>query len=178
MISMSKHRWLVVALVHYVTLFFVNQANHYLAPIGIHLIVWGMFIAFSAFELNFKQGLFSLIPIALLADSKSPLPFGFSFALFACLFTVVYSVRTRMRRELNASFLVASTLFTMLAFFGYTFGAIQHLGGHGLHIGALTLDLFASLVVVFLLNKLFFDLQVSTLALVGINLAEEQRDAR
>ena len=174
----SNHRWIIVTVVHYVTLFFLSQLNYYLAPFGIGLFVCGMLISFSAMELNYKQGLLSIAPIAFYLDSKSPLPFGFSFILFICLFTIAHVARSRMRREISASGLATSLLLNLLAYGAYTFAAGRQAGYESMHFSALATNLFASVTVVTLCNGLFFEIQVRTLYLFGINLAEEQRESR
>lgn len=178
MISVSRHRWAVVALGHCLTLFFLEQLNFYLAPYGIEIFVLGMLVAFSSLELNYRQGLLSLAPVALLLDSKTPLPFGFCFVTTLTLFTISHATRSRVRREVNASALASSILLNLMAFAAYTLGAIRTLGGEGIHFGPLALNLFASSLVVALVTRIFFEAQTGALALCGINLAEEQREAR
>ena len=174
----ANRRWIAVTVVNFVTLFFLGQLNYYLAPIGIQLFLTGMIISFSAMELSYRQGLLSLVPIAFFVDSKSPLPYGFSFILFICLFTIAHVARSRMRREVAASGLAASLLLNLLAFAAYTFAAGREFSFESIHAGPLALNLFSSFAVILLCNSLFFDSQIGALALCGINLAEEQRDAR
>lgn len=178
MISFSKNRWLIVTIGHYITLFFAEQLNFYLSPLGIQIFILGMLISFSAMELNFRQGFLSIIPIGLHLDAKSPLPFGFALVLSITLFTVAHIIRSRIRREINSSALVASILLNLLAFSGYTFGAIRYLGSGGLHFAPLALNLFVSALVVLVFNRLYFETHYGALQLFGVNLAEEQREAR
>ncbi|MDQ8203298.1 hypothetical protein [Pelagicoccus sp. SDUM812003] len=178
MISFSNHRWLIVTVVHYITLFFLSQLNYYLAPVGIQLIALGMLISFSAFELNFQHGFLSLVPIAFYLDSKMPLPFGFVFILTISLFTITHVARSRVRREVNASALITSLALNLVVFGAYTVGTARYLSLEGLHFGPFALNIFASALVIAILNRLFFQVQTGTLAIFGINLAEEQRAAR
>lgn len=178
MINWSRHRWLIVSVVHYMALFFVSQLNHYITPFGINILILGMLISFSAMVLNFKQGILSLIPIALHLDSKSPLPFGFSLTLFLFLFTLAYVIRSRVRREITASTLASSIMFNLAAFIAYTFAAASYLGLGNLSFDTLALNLFLSAVVITLFNNLFFQIQYGALAIFGINIGEEQRGAR
>lgn len=178
MIGLSNNRWLLVTVGHYVALFFLGQANYYLAPHGIQIFALGMLISFSALELNFKQGVLSLVPITLIIDCKTPLPFGFTFIASITLFTVAHILRSRVRREITASSLASSIILNLAAFGACTFGALRYLGPETLHFGPIALNLFASTLVVILLNRIFFDTQVGVLSIFGINLAEEQRDAR
>ncbi len=178
MIDASKQRWAIVAVVHYLTLFFLGQANHYLAPLGIQIFALGMLLSFSALELTYKQGLLSLLPIALFLDSKSPLPFGFSLLFIAALYTLAHIARSRVRREISASRFATSILLNIAAFLGYTIAAARSLGSESLHLGPLALNLLAGLLVVALLNRIYFDCQTGTLSLFGIDLAAEQRQAR
>lgn len=178
MIQLSRHRWMIVTFVNYVTLFFLSQLNHYLAPVGVSIFLSGMIISFAAMELNFRQGLLALAPIALYLDARSPLTFGFSLILFLSLFTIAHSARSRMRREIAASNIATSLLLNLLAFAAYTFAAARAFGSEAIHFGPLALNLSASVLVLIFVNRLFFDVQTGTLALFGINLAEEQREAR
>lgn len=178
MISFSNNRWLLVALGHYTILFFLSQANHYLAPTGIQVLVLGMLISFSALELNFKQGLLSLTPVTLIIDSKLPLPFGFTFIVSITLFTIAHVLRSRVRREITASSLATSILLNLAAFGAYTLGAAHYLGSEGIYFGPLAMNLLAGTLVVVLTNRIFFDTQIGVLSVFGINLAEEQREAR
>lgn len=178
MISFSNNRWVLVSIGHYVALFFLTQLNHYLSPYGIQLFVLGMLISFSALELNYKQGLLSLIPVSLVIDSKLPLPFGFTLIASLTLFTVAHLLRSRVRREITASALVTSVLLNLASYGAYTFGAMRYLSLEAIHFGPLALNLLASTLVVLVINRTFFDTQVGVLSIFGINLAEEQREAR
>lgn len=178
MINFSGKRWLVVSVVSFLTLFFVSQANHYTAGFGIHFFVVGMIVSFCALELSYFQGLCALAPIALHLDSKSPLPFGFSLALMLSLFTAAHALRTRVRREVTASALLSSLALNILAFLGYTLAAVYYLGGDGIHLWTCAANLFASLAVVVLLNRIFFETQIGVLAILGVDLAAEQREQR
>lgn len=178
MIGFSKNRWLLVAIGHSVALFFLGQANYYLAPLGIQLFAMGMVISFSALELNLKQGILSLAPVCLLVDSKMPLPFGFTLLASMTLFTIAHILRSRVRREATAYALASSLLLTGAGFAAYTFGAAYYLGSESIHFWAIALNLAASSAVVVFLNRIFFETQTGLLAIFGINLPEEQREAR
>ncbi|MDQ8184402.1 hypothetical protein [Pelagicoccus sp. SDUM812002] len=178
MISFSNYRWLLVAAGHYITLFFLTQANYYLSSTGIQLFALGMLISFSALELNYKQGMLSIVPVTLFIDSKLPLPFGFTLIASITLFTIAHVLRSRVRRKVTSSALATSILLNLASFAAYTFGAIRYLGAEGIHFGPLALNLFASTLVVVLINRFFFDMQIGALSIFGINLAEEQREAR
>lgn len=178
MISASNHRWVIVTIGHFVTLFFVSQLNYYLAPTGFQVFVLGMLISFSAMELNYRQGLLSILPIGLSLDSKIPLPFGFAFFTCFALYTAAHVSRSRLRREIAASGLVTSIILNLAAYLAFTTGAIHMFSGEAIHFGPIALNLLANTFVVMLLNRIFFDTQVGILAVFGVNLAEEQRDAR
>lgn len=176
--SFSKNRWLIVSIGHFVALFFISQANYYLTPVGIQIFALGMLLSFSALELRYTQGLLSIAPICLFIDSKSPLPFGFTLVACLTLFTIAHTLRSRVRREITASTLATSITLNLGVFAAYTFGAIRYLGQESIHFGPLAMNLLASTLVVALLNRIFFDTQSGVLSIFGINLAEEQREAR
>lgn len=174
----SNNRWILVTIVHYVALFFLAQANYYLAPSGFQIFVLGMLISFSALELNYKQGLLSLAPISFFLDAKSPLPFGFTFLVSITLFTIAHILRSRVRREMKGSSLASSIMLNMSAYVIYSLGVVRFLGSEGVYFGPIALNLLANTLVVVLLNRVFFDTQIGVLSIFGINLAEEQREAR
>lgn len=178
MISFSQNRWLLVAIGNYFTLFFISQANFYISPSGLQIFALGMLISFSALELNYKQGLLALAPVTLAIDSKSPLPFGFTLLASIALFTVAHILRSRVRREATASSLAASLALNVAAYGAYTFGAMRYLGAEGIHFGPIALNLLASTLVITVINRIYFDTQIGVLSIFGINLAEEQREAR
>ncbi|MBK1877495.1 hypothetical protein [Pelagicoccus mobilis] len=178
MISLSKNRWILVATGHFVLLFFLGQANHYLSSVGVQLFLIGMLLSFSALELSYSQGVLSIAPICLIIDSKTPFPFGYNLIACLTLFTIAHILRSRVRREVTASALATSILLNIGAFAAYTFGAIRYLGIESLHFVPLSMNLLASTLVVTLFNRIFFDTQTGVLSIFGINLAEEQREAR
>lgn len=169
---------MIVAMGHYVALFFVTQLNYYLAPLGIHLFILGMLVSFSAMELGYKQGFLSLVPVAFYLDAKSPLPFGFSLFLLLSLFTIAHAARSRIRREVSASGLITSVMLNLFAFSAYTFGAARFFGTEALHFGPLIMNLFLNAIVVAVFNRIFVETQTGALAWFGVNLAEEQRELR
>lgn len=178
MIGFSKNRWLLVTIGHYLTLFFVGLLNHYISPSGIQIYILGMLISFSSMELNYRQGLLSIAPIGLLIDSKSPLPFGYAFFTCLVLFTVAQALRSRIRREITAYSLATSIILNLVAYFVFTFGALRTFSAEAVHFLPILLNLFANTIVVLLLNRIFFETQIGVLETFGINLAEEQREAR
>lgn len=175
---LSKNRWIIVSLVQYLIYFFVSQLNHYISPLNLQIMVFGIFISFSAIELSFNQGCLSIIPIALTIDAKTPLPFGFTVVLFVSLLTIAHIARSRVRREITASSLATSFILTLLLFLAYSLQSGRSFGPETLHAGSIALNLLLSLVVVGLLNRIYFETQIFALSLFGINLAEEQRQSR
>ncbi|MBC2605673.1 hypothetical protein [Pelagicoccus albus] len=176
MISFSRNRWLIVALGHYLTLFFVSQMNFYLSASGIQFFVLGMLISFSALELSLKQGMLSLAPIAFYLDSRSPLPFGFTLVLSLILCTIAHLLRSKVRREVSTSAMATTIILNIVSYGVYTVGAAKYLGAEAIHFWPVVLNLFASTFVVIIINKIFFDTHTGVLAIFGINLAEEQRE--
>ena len=176
--AFSKHRWLLVSIVHYLALFLIGQANYYLANFGISLFALGAIVSFSAMELNFKQGMLSLIPVALHLDSRSPLPFGFSLFALLSLFAITHFLRSRIRREISTYGLATAIVLNLFAYLIYTIGSARYLGTDAISFGPCVLNLLLSGLVLFSLNGAFFTLQNATLLFFGVNLAEEQREAR
>jgi len=178
MISLSSHRWLVVAFGHALALFAAGQLNHALSPYATHLAVAGLLVAFSALRLSFRQGALSLAPVALLFDSKAPWAFGASLPVYLLLFAAAYGLRNRVRREAAAAAAATAAVLNALAFGAYTLIALAAFGPRQLDAGLLSWNLFASVAVVALGARPYFAVVENALALAGVNLAEEQRQAR
>jgi len=175
---LSKNRWIIVSACHYIALFFAAQLNFYLTATGVQVFVLGMLISFSAIELNYNQGLLSVLPIGLILDSKSPLGFGLISLLAIAIFTFGHLLRSKVRREIALSTLAVSTLLNLLAFFGMTIAAATHYSSTAVHAWPLAVNLCANTLLVLALNRTYFDIQTRMLKICGIDLAEEQREAR
>ncbi len=178
MFSLSKNRWLVVSMGHFIALFLITQLNYYLAIVSMNVIITGMLISYSALMLSYSQGLFSLIPIAFYLDSKSPLPFGSTLAITVALHSLVVGFRNRLRRESIPLGIFVSQSVNLLIFLGYSFFIASSPFGHTVNYFHTALNLILSSIVVAIVNQSFFVLQTEALSFFGIRLAEEQRESR
>lgn len=174
----SRNRWAVVTVSHYLTLFAFSQVNYYLSPYGINILVTGMLLSFSSLVLNHTQGALSLIPIAFYLDSHSPLPFGSSLIILIGLHYFTVGFRSQFRRETLGISLAVSLIANLAIHLLYSLFAIAYLGSEGLdplHIG---LNLLCSSLVIALLNPYYISTLIRILGLFGIKVAQEQRQAR
>lgn len=176
--NLSAHRWLVVAAAHALALFAADQINHYLSPLATRATVIGMLVAFSALHLGFRQGLLSLLVVALLHDSKAPWTFGTSLPVALVLFAATFAIRHRIRRETALACIGTSAVVNALAYLAFLLAAYLAFGSGQLGAGLVFWNLFASSLVVVLCARPYFSLLFSFLALAGIHLAEEQRQTR
>lgn len=174
--SLSNNRWIFVSVGHYFLLFLISQLNNQLSQIHIHITVTGLAIAFSALQLNFKQSALSLLPLALSIDSKSPLPFGTSLTIILSLNTVIFMIRSRVRRENAFTSIPVSLALNLSVFSAYTIYSIKHFGWEQISLSMTLWNLFVSSFVVGFLHSLYFELQNLMLEFIGIRIAEEQRE--
>lgn len=174
--TFSNNRWIFVSVGHFILLFLISQFNNQLSQIHIHLTVTGLAVAFSSLELNFKQSILSLIPIALVIDAKSPLPFGTSIIILLSLSTVIFMIRSRVRRENSRTSIPFSLAINLCLFSAYTIYSMRHLGWEQVNLSMTVWNLFCSSVVIAFIHSLFFDLQIMLLEFVGIRITEEQRE--
>ena len=175
---LSRNRWLIITIAHYVTLFLFEQLNYYLNIWGIEIMVIAMLLSFSSLSLTHMQGALSLIPIALYLDSHSPLPFGSSLVILIGLHYLIVGFRKQFRREANSIGLSVALISNLAIHLLYTLFALTYLGSEGLDGARIGLNLLGSSLVIGILNPFYSSLLEDLLSLCGIKLAQEQRQAR
>src|ERR1017187_7655408 len=108
------------ALALFLTLYLLHaltaEANNALSGAHVWLFAGGLYVAYSALMLPFRQGLAATILGGLLRHSLAPVAFGTHAALFATAHLVVYSVRERLQRD-ETAVRVAVALLVNLAFY-------------------------------------------------------------
>ncbi|MEM9157444.1 MAG: hypothetical protein AAGB46_00235 [Verrucomicrobiota bacterium] len=178
MINFSKHRWLIVTIVHYIALFILSQINHYLSIHNVHLSILGLLIAFSAFLLNFRQGFLSLLPTALYLESLSPLNYGSMLATIVIIFCILIWIRHRIHRE-STAIAAGMALIANLAVHAFlTYFVLTQVGFEALNLSLLFLNFLFSSLVIAIFTKLYFACMLETLEFFGIRILEEQRESR
>jgi rod shape-determining protein MreD len=143
----------------------VAQANSAFASVHLWLFAGGLFVAYPALMLPFRQGFAASVLGGLLCDSVAPVAFGTHAALFATAHAVVFNVRERLQRDETAVRISAALLVNLALFLALSFSRIRLAHGAGAWPRTLS-DLFWSEVLVALVAPWFFALQLRTLELV------------
>ena len=174
----SRNRWLIVTVIHYLTLFVFSQVNFYLSPYGIHILITGMLVSFSSLVLSHTQAAFSLIPIAFCLDSNSPLPFGSSLIILIGLHYLIVVFRYQLRRESEGISLAVSLIANLAIHLLYSLFTLLYLGSEGLNSLHIGLNLLCSSLAIAFLNSYYLSTLIKVLSVFGIKIAQEQRQAR
>lgn len=172
----SKQRWIIVAVSHCAIYFIVSQINHYMTPLTLNATIFGLCAGFSGLCLTYVHGLLSILPVALIFDSRSPLEFGSVFILTYVAFSLVYFFRHQFRKESRAAGAIVSLAANALIFIGITLLALTTLNSLPSNFPYILANLIWSSLVVLILSKYYFDFLYSLLGFFGIHLAEEQRN--
>jgi hypothetical protein len=173
----SDHRWLLITGGSLFLFYLSIQLNHYLAAVPVSLFLFGLPIAFAALRLNLSQGLTATVLTGLCYDALTPFPPGSGLLLFSTTFTVIYAARSQFHREEAFSSIIVVLLANLFLIAAFTTIAIVTTGSAG-HPANLVVNLIASQLAVAALTRWFFAFQMALLELFGINLEEEQREAR
>ena len=174
----SRNRWIIVAIAHYITIFFFTQLNFYIAPFGISILITGTLLSFSSLTLNHLQGSFSLIPVAFLIDTKTPFPFGSSLLTLIGLHYIAVLVRYQLRRESEGASLATALAANLAIYIVYTFLAAANLGTEGINAFQIAMNLLISSLLIALINLHYQRALIEILGIFGINIAQEQRQSR
>ena len=178
MIDISKQRWIIVAASHCALYFVVSQINHYMTPLTLNATIFGLFAGFSGLCLGYVHGLFSIIPVTFVFDSRSPLEFGSVFVLTFVVFSLVYFLRHQFRKESRSAGAIVSLASNALIFIGITLVTLATLNSSSSNLSYILANLIWSSLVVLILSKYYFDFLYSLLGFFGVHLAEEQRNER
>jgi cell shape-determining protein MreD len=147
----------------------VAEVNSALSGMHVWLFAGGLFVAYSALAMPFRDGFFVSVLAGLLCDAVTPVRFGTHAVLFAAAHAVVYNARERLQRDdttvrVAVTLLVNAGLFLALSFTRIRLGH----GGAAMWPRMLS-DLFWSELVVAVIAPWFFALQLRTLELAGAN---------
>jgi rod shape-determining protein MreD len=147
----------------------VAEVNNALSGVHIWLFAGGLFVAYSALMMPFRQGFFVTILAGLLCDAATPVPFGTHAWLFALAHAIVFNARERLQRDENGVRIAVALLTNLGLFLALTFVRIHvaH-GGAGAWPRMLS-DLAWSEVVIAVIAPWFFAFQLRTLELAGAN---------
>jgi rod shape-determining protein MreD len=157
------------ALALFVTLYLLHaliaEANNLLSGAHVWLFAGGLYVAYSALMLPFRQGLAATILGGLLCDSLAPVAFGTHAALFATAHLVVYGVRERLQRDGTAVRVAVSLLVNLAFFLALTSARLRLVPATAAVLPRMLSDLAWSEAALALIAPWFFALQVRTLEL-------------
>jgi len=143
----------------------VAEANNALSGAHVWLFAGGLYVAYSALMVPFRQGLAATIMGGLLCDAAAPVAFGTHAALFAAAHVAVYAFRERLQRE-ETPVRVAAALILNLAFFlALSFARLRLFPAMAAAWPRMLSDLLCSEAVVALIAPWFFALQARSIEL-------------
>jgi rod shape-determining protein MreD len=159
------------AAVLFVTLYvlrgLVAELNSTLSDVHLWLFAGGLFVAYAALAMPFREGFAATILGGLLCDAMSPVAFGTHAALFAVAHVLVFNMRERMQRDETVVRVGVALVVNLMIFFVISFTriSIRHSG----EWPRLLSDLLWSEAVVALVAPWFFALQQGALELARAN---------
>ena len=170
-------RWLIVVAGNLLFIYISLQVNHYLSAIPASVFLFGLPIGFAALRLTLGQGLTASAATGLFYDTLTPFPLGTALVFFSIAFTVIYSVRSKFHREEAFSSIIVVLLANLFLFAAFSGVATAATGSPG-YPARLIADLLMSQILISAICGWFFSFQLAFLELFGINIEEEQREAR
>ena len=170
-------RWLIVVGGNLLLMYVSLQVNHYLAAIPASVFLFGLPIGFAALRLNLGQGLAASATTGFFYDTLTPFPLGTALVFFSIAFTIIHAVRSRFHREEAFSSVIVVLLANLFLFAAFSAAATTTTGSPGYPARLIT-DLLLSQILIAAICGWFFSLQLAFLELFGINIEEEQREAR
>lgn len=153
----------------------VCQINHTLTPQHLSVFVGGLFVAFSALRVGFREGWWCSILIGLLMDSSAAVYFGFHALIFAIVHTIIYNFRGRFPREETSVGIAVALITNLVLFLTITFTLIHRSPFPAEMLLRLSCDLLASELLILIVAPWFFALQEHSLEICGVSLRREQR---
>jgi cell shape-determining protein MreD len=158
-----------VTLVLFLTLFLlralVAQANSALCGLHVWIFAGGLFVAYSALMVPFRQGFAASVLGGFLCDSAAPVPFGTHAALFGAAHAAIYNLRERLQRDETAVRVVIVLAVNAAFFLVITLARVRHVPSAATVWPRLLSDFGWSQVTVALAAPWFFSLQLRSLEL-------------
>jgi hypothetical protein len=170
-------RWLIVAGGNLLLMYVSMQVNHYLTAISASVFLFGLPIGFAALRLSLGQGLAACATTGLFYDTLTPFPLGTGLVFFSIAFTVIYAIRSQFHREEAFSSVIVVLLANLFLFAAFSGVATAMTGSPG-YPARLIIDLLISQILIAVICGWFFSFQMALMELFGINIEEEQREAR
>jgi rod shape-determining protein MreD len=149
----------------YVLRALVAEVNSALSGMHVWLFAGGLFVAYSALMMPFRQGFTASVLGGLLCDAVTPVAFGTHAALFAVAHAVVFNARERLQRDDTAVRVLVALLLNLALFLALTFARIRLAHWTASAWPRILSDLLWSEVALALAAPWFFALQLRTLEL-------------
>jgi rod shape-determining protein MreD len=143
----------------------VAEANNALSGAHVWLFAGGLYVAYSALAIPFRQGLAASLLGGLLCDALSPVAFGTHAALFAAAHVVVFAVRERIQRDETAVRVAAALILNLAFFLALSSGRLRLVPSTASAWPRMLSDLLCSEAVVALAAPWFFALQARSIEL-------------
>jgi rod shape-determining protein MreD len=143
----------------------VAEANSALSGAHVWLFAGGLYVAYSALMLPFRQGLAASILGGLLCDALAPVAFGTHAALFAAAHVVVFSLRERLQRNATAVRVAVALIVNLAFFLALSFARLRLVPAAATAWPRMLSDLVWSQAAIAFVAPWFFALQLRTLEL-------------
>lgn len=162
-------RWLLVLLANLLLLWLAGLANHYLAPLAVHLYVAGLFVCYAALRLDYRHGFLATALSGLAFDALAPVPFGTHVVLLGLVHATLLYGRRRFPREEPIFATVVALLANLFLFLALSFVVVGANPRPGEAWLRLFFDLLASQLVVGLATPWFMAVNARLLDLAQLN---------
>lgn len=171
-------RWIIPFATNLLLITLAREVNHYLAPAGVSLLLYGLVLPVTALRLGPGPGLIAMVLTGLSIDALNPTAFGASAVMLSLSLLVLHAIRQRLARDSMGVHLAVALAMNLVLFvaqpaFAGTLSAYETSTPF-----RIVVDLVASQAVLAAISWWFFALQERALVLLGVNLAEELREHR
>jgi len=147
----------------------LSEANNALSGAHIWLFSGGLFVAYAALMLPFRQGIAVSALGGLLCDSLAPVAFGTHAALFSAAHVVVFNVRERLQRDETAVRVAVALILNLALYLALSFARNRLVPSGATVWPRLLWDLAWSEAALALVAPWFFALQARSLELARAN---------
>jgi len=163
----------IILAVNWIVLFLILELNSLLSPLGLYLVVGGLFVVYPAFHMNPLGGLAVALLTGALWDAVTPAPFGLHLFLLGGLFAGLYRLRHRLRsrRAFHQAVVACGANFLIVLFLTIWFVPAAHLLDYS---SRFLIELVFSEVLVFVLSLWMFPLQERCVLLIGAQPTPEE----
>ena len=171
---MINRRTLIILLCNLMLVTFTQGVNHALSGTGIQFMTYGLLVIFPAMNLLYPHGLFVVILTGLWLDAGTATGFGMFILLLLALHFIASRISLQLHRE-NKSHAVMLALGANAGLFLVLALYLGHPHGYSpTYLGRVGVDFLCSNLLILCIANWFFQLQHSSLLLLGINIYEDE----